>query len=257
MVRNNPVSFYDPDGNMPLSCLARNADADDKPEAYQRTRRRAVGIPEDDSPLPATTLLARRRLAVGVADTERSQGINTLAVKRPPALLMVKEEAKDDQRQVKQKNFVNLQDERDKYEITIRNGKLFYKEQLLDTKENGRFKFIQDHNGALYGAETSDNPEGIKHSSLLGDEWPVSAGTISASEGEVIQLTSSSGHFRPGSEHLDFTKNYMQLNGVSILQVNPFFGDGKKTRRVNRSVASYKAKYMSSSARPDPREGSR
>lgn len=75
-------------------------------------------------------------------------------------------------------SFFDLTTVRGLHRITIVNGQLIYKGFPLTTKESGRFKFIQDKNGDLFGGESSDDPDGIKHSSILGSDWPTSAGTI-------------------------------------------------------------------------------
>lgn len=264
MCRNNPTTLYDPDGQMPRKNSTSSVNEDEIRQRYISRRRGAVGLPQPDeimaqprvrssSAIMASSSVAmpgwnpgRRRGAIGLADIEQSLKTMTIdkKLKIPLPLPIVKEEALEDKQQAAQSKFVNLMSIREEHRITVQSGKLIYKNQPLTTSESGRFKFIQDDNSALYGVEASDDPEGIKHSSLLGSNWPISAGTISAHDGEIIQLTSSSGHFRPSKEHLDFTENYLRSEGVNILQVSHFFGKSKKTRRVKRSVASYVSKYL-------------
>ncbi|EPF0315288.1 RHS repeat-associated core domain-containing protein [Enterobacter chuandaensis] len=259
MCTNNPVTYIDPDGRMlkAFSDRLRGTTENDRqiapPESYLQRRRGNVGMTtfvqnDDEQYVPSEVNAIRgRRLAVGIEHPSANSGnLNPIVsmLKRPGNLKMVKEEALEDKLQIINNKFVNLQNKRDEYQINILNGRLFYKGNLLTTKESGRFKFIQDDNNSIYGVEASDDPEGIKHSSLLGDSWPISAGTLSVHEGEVIQLTSSSGHFRPTKVHMEYTKTYLEKNGVNVMSASPFFGEGKKTQRVKRSVQSYKAKYM-------------
>ncbi|OWF75571.1 hypothetical protein B4907_21295 [Yersinia kristensenii] len=157
---------------------------------------------------------------------------------------MVKQEALEDKCHNKRGKFLNLTTVRGPYRITIVNGKLIYKGFPLTTKESGRFKFIQDKSGDLFGAESSDDPDGIKHSSILGWDWPISAGTISATDGIVHMLSSSSGHFRPSIGHLNYTANYLRLNGVLVVDVVPFWDNENKFLRVNKDVISFRKKYM-------------
>lgn len=259
MCTNNPVKYTDSDGRMLKAfsdCLRAAADSDRQiapPESYLQRRRGNVGITtfiqndDEQGAPPEVSAIRGRRLAVGIASPLPGSGNLNTAVsmpKRPGYLKMVKEEALEDKLQIKNKKFVNLQNKREQYKVNILDGKLFYRDELLTTKESGRFKFIQDENDSIYGVETSDDPEGIKHSSLLGESWPISAGTLSVHEGDVIQLTSSSGHFRPANENMEYTKSYLEIKGVSVMSASPFFGEGKKTQRVKKDVQSYKRKYM-------------
>ncbi|WP_189395073.1 hypothetical protein [Pseudomonas laurentiana] len=191
--------------------------------------------------------LQSRRGALG-ADLYRSDSTGRIAIplSELSPLRMVKQEALEDMLQNKNRKFMNLTAVRDQYRITIINGRLYYKGFPLTTREDGRFKFIQDQSGDMFGVETSDDPDGIKHSSLLGKSWPISAGTIVATNGVVQVLSGSSGHFQPSINHLTYTENYLRQNDVLVLQFLPFWTSENKARRVKRDVASYVKKYMSS-----------
>jgi len=77
----------------------------------------------------------------------------------------------------------------------------------------------------------------------MGEKWPVSAGIISASDGELINLSSSSGYFRPGKTNLNATVSFLKKRGVIIYNISPFFG-GKNTKRLSiSSLTSFRKKY--------------
>lgn len=187
--------------------------------------------------------LQNRRGAIGSELCATNTTITNFPVALPP-LRMVKQEALEDKCHNKRGKFFDLTTVRGLHRITIVNGKLIYKGFPLTTKESGRFKFIQDKNGDLFGVESSDNPDGVKHSSILGSDWPISAGTICATDGIVQMLSGSSGHFRPSVEHLNYTANYLRLNGVLVIDVVPFWGSENKSLRVSRDVISFRKKYM-------------
>ncbi|WJM95389.1 hypothetical protein QEP73_17685 [Pseudomonas defluvii] len=190
--------------------------------------------------------LQNKRGAIG-ADLYRTDSTERIPIPLSALspLRMVKQEALEDMLQNKNRKFLNLAAVRDQYRITIINGRLYYKNFPLTTRGDGRFKFIQDQSGDMFGVETVDDPDGIKHSSLLGSAWPISAGTIVATNGIVQVLSGSSGHFQPSISHLAYTENYLRQNDVLVVQFLPFWTTENKSRRVKRDVASYMKKYMS------------
>ena len=191
---------------------------------HQRGRRRALGMGYEGAQLPTD-------LGISLSDLSH--------------LAMVEDEALDDINAMKSGAFADYINERQNYRLSIVDGKIIYQDKPLNTNERGRFKFVQDRNGELYGAETESNPEGIKHSSLMGDEWPVSAGTMSVSDGELIDISSSSGHFRPGQKNLNATVSFLTKRGVVIFNVSPYFGENDTRRLSISSPASFRKKFYS------------
>ncbi|MFQ6249405.1 hypothetical protein ACLMPM_24290 [Yersinia enterocolitica] len=104
--------------------------------------------------------LQNRRGVIGSELCATNLTITNFPVALPP-LRMVKQEALEDKCHNKRGKFFDLTTVRGRHRITIVNGKLIYKGFTLTTKESGRFKFIQDKNGDLFGVESSDNPDGL------------------------------------------------------------------------------------------------
>ncbi|BEN27489.1 hypothetical protein [Serratia marcescens] len=187
-----------------------------------------------------------RRTALG-AGSNRTQIHTDLAVSLSDLshLAMVEDEALDDINSMRNGTFIDYINSRKNYMLSIVDGKIYYQDKLLNTNECGRFKFVQDRNGEIYGAETENDPEGIKHSSLMGNEWPVSAGTMSANDGELNDISNSSGHFRPGQTNLNATVSFLKKRDVVIYNVSPFFG-GNNVRRLSiSSPVSFRKKFYS------------
>ncbi len=186
-----------------------------------------------------TPVPRRRRKALGGMDTDTvGLGIDVAqSLCDLRELCVVEEEAIEDINALKGGFFSDYIKSRQDYALSIKKGRLYYQGELFNTRENGRFKFVQDRNGDIYGAETSADPDGIKHSSLIGREWPVSAGTMSARNGMLLSISSASGHFRPPRVHLDATVNYLKKKGVKIDEVCPFFGEDNVKRLNLRSPA--------------------
>lgn len=163
----------------------------------------------------------------------------SLAQPAPPAML--KNKAIEDAKKIKKGVFVNYQETRRDFRIRIRESKLYYQGAPLTTDRNGEFKFIQDTSGKLYGVEA--NSKGIKHSSILGKEWPVSAGEMVVQEGILISMSNSSGHFYPGEKNLRYTEFCLKSVGVNGVKIN-VIPTTEMPKRLKETVPQYKAKYV-------------
>ncbi|MBH3019476.1 hypothetical protein [Serratia ureilytica] len=193
-----------------------------QPPMHQRGRRTALGAGSNSTQVHTD-------LAVSLSDLSH--------------LAMVEDEAFDDINTAKNGTFIDYINSRKNHMLSIVDGKFYYQDKPLNTNERGRFKFVQDRNGEIYGAETENDPEGIKHSSLMGNEWPVSAGTMSARDGELIDISSSSGHFRPGQKNLNATVSFLNKRGIVIYNISPFFGESDARRLSISSPASFRKKF--------------
>lgn len=59
----------------------------------------------------------------------------------------------------------------------------------------------------------------LHHSSLSAGEPVMMAGEIVIRNGEIISIVNRSGHFKPKSEHIEFTKKYLEINGVDTSKI--------------------------------------
>lgn len=176
-------------------------------------------------------------------DTESIKTFDPADLKLAKPLKLVKEEALEDIKAMKDRIFRDLYMTRHNYEITISDGLLYNNCKPLSTREGGRFKFIQDRDGTIFGIETKDDSEGVKHSSLMGEDWPISAGTISATNGRIDNISNASGHFRPTRQHLELTVSFLKSKGVSVERQSPYFGEDKSKRLNTLSAKDFRRRY--------------
>ena len=151
--------------------------------------------------------------------------------------------------------FPFLDGDLDNYEITVQNGKLMYQGKILDTQEleeihckdiieesnkpnKLRFMFLLHPNGRLYGALERQNSKQYKHSSLLGEEWPLMAGKMRTnSKGELDVITIKSGHFVPDQEgYLYLMRDYLEARGVNTTHAL----SGKKLDKIFKVLSTSK-----------------
>ena len=111
--------------------------------------------------------------------------------------------------------------ERQAYEVTVKDGRLIGADgQPFDTRDatvsgekTGSAIFVMDHDGKLY----LSNKAGIadfQHTSFLAGQPVAAAGTIRVENGEIKEITRSSGHYRPGPEFLDQAVAELHARGV-------------------------------------------
>jgi hypothetical protein len=111
--------------------------------------------------------------------------------------------------------------ERQAYEVTVKDGRLHGADgQPFDTRDatvsgekTGSAIFVMDHDGKLY----LSNKAGIadfQHTSFLAGQPVAAAGTIRVENGEIKEITRSSGHYRPGPEFLDQAVAELHARGV-------------------------------------------
>lgn len=111
--------------------------------------------------------------------------------------------------------------ERQAFEVTVKDGKLHGADgQPFDTRNatasgeaTGRAIYVMDHEGKLY----MSNKAGIadfQHTSFLAGQPVAAAGTIRVEDGQVKEITRSSGHYRPAEEFLDQAVAELHARGV-------------------------------------------
>jgi len=111
--------------------------------------------------------------------------------------------------------------ERQAFKVTVQDGKLLGADgQPFDTRDatvsgekTGSAIYVMDHDGNLY----LSNQAGIadfQHTSFLAGQPVAAAGTIRVENGEVKEITRSSGHYRPGEEFLDQAVAELHAKGV-------------------------------------------
>ncbi|WP_430500110.1 hypothetical protein ACQRWP_33475 [Micromonospora trifolii] len=94
------------------------------------------------------------------------------------------------------------------------------------TRDGGRAIFVMDERGNMYASNYQQ--VGDFHHSTLGNGQPVAAaGEIAVVDGRVQYVTSASGHYQPGPEHMRQVTDELSRNGVKDI---PLFGFDGRTR---------------------------
>jgi hypothetical protein len=113
-------------------------------------------------------------------------------------------------------------EERKRYELTVRNGKLYDAEgKPFDTStsstafsENEAI-FVISKDGRLY-ASTEPMDGYFHHSSLVAGEPVPGVGGVKANDGTLKVFSDGSGHYRPTLKQLKWTIRYLQKLGLDL-----------------------------------------
>ena len=127
-----------------------------------------------------------------------------------------------DQQLIRSASFHNFGAARNSFEVTVSDsGQLLFQNKPLSTGLQ-EFDWIMDADKRMYGFfKQSGNffgeGAGSYHSSLLGDEWPVCAGTIKTDiNGKIISISNKSGHFAPEADNLKYAVNILTEKKAEI-----------------------------------------
>lgn len=122
---------------------------------------------------------------------------------------------------------------RERTRLTVHDGRLFDKDgRPFDTSAGEAHWssepsaiFVMDGKGNLY-ASNEHVPRDFHHSSLMAGQPVAGAGEIRVADGRLVNVTDSSGHYRPPPECLDQVVAYLKKEGVDF--------DGVGIERFNR-----------------------
>jgi hypothetical protein len=111
--------------------------------------------------------------------------------------------------------------ERASFKISVKDGLLMGADGApVDTRQatasgetTGRAIYVMDHAGEMYLANESGLAE-FQHTSFLAGQPVAAAGTIRVEDGQVKEITRSSGHYRPAPEFLDQAVAELHAKGV-------------------------------------------
>ncbi|VUS55795.1 hypothetical protein SB6415_00042 [Klebsiella pasteurii] len=272
---HDPVNNTDPSGHMPkktaeemeaatrarMAALnAGKAQAEALPAALPQPRRTngatgttAAQVRQRAAPAAAVqgapqqrTRPPQRTRAPAIASTSGQANSSASNLVKPAPLSVLKMKATEDAKAAAR--FEDYHDVRHHFRIDIHEGKLWHAGSLLTTSEDGGFKFIQDEDGSLYGVESYEHSDFPKHTSLLGESWPISAGTMIVDRGRVIKISNGSGHFHPAKKNLEYTKKFLENSGVKVRGDDLFQTEGNP-ERLKETVSQYRAKYLNAASR--------
>lgn len=131
-----------------------------------------------------------------------------------------------------QKAIQYIKDERERvnYQLFIRNGLIYNSRGQLFHTDGKRALFVMDKEGQIYG-KINRNPgilQNFHHTSFLAGSPAASAGEITVDTGKLIEITDSSGHYRPSLDYFlqffeELMKQGMVINNTKLVLTN-FWG---------------------------------
>lgn len=83
-------------------------------------------------------------------------------------------------------------------------------------KKDGFVHYAMDYRGRLYIGFAPGNDTKFFHSSLVGGEHVISAGTMYVQNGQILVVTNDSGHYTPRDRDLRNLLVQLQLRGVNL-----------------------------------------
>ncbi len=119
--------------------------------------------------------------------------------------------------------------ERQQYEVTVRQGKLFWRGQLLNTEHpvegapKATFIFVMAMDGTLYAAPNGGTAQNIHHSSFLAGHPAASAGTIVVVDGVVQKITNKSGHYGHRAAKMRQVLAELERRGIDTERIDTSF----------------------------------
>ncbi|XP_065856956.1 IQ domain-containing protein IQM6 [Euphorbia lathyris] len=121
--------------------------------------------------------------------------------------------------------------EREAYEITLENGKFFYKQsgQILDTAggpKDTKWIFVLSTSKSLYvGMKIKGN---FQHSSFLAGGATLSAGRLVVEDGVLKAIWPHSGHYLPTEENFQEFMSYLTEHNVDLSEVKKSPAEGEE-----------------------------
>ncbi|GJN33205.1 hypothetical protein PR202_gb21777 [Eleusine coracana subsp. coracana] len=117
---------------------------------------------------------------------------------------------------------VNLQKEREDYEVVIEDGKLMYKNsrQVLDTSggpRDAKWIFVLSTSKNLYVGQKKKGT--FQHSSFLAGGATSAAGRLVVEDGVLKAIWPHSGHYRPTEENFQEFQSFLRDNDVDLTDV--------------------------------------
>ncbi|CAL9157753.1 IQ domain-containing protein IQM4 [Musa acuminata AAA Group] len=109
--------------------------------------------------------------------------------------------------------------EREAYEVSVRNGKLVYKqsERLLNTPQGSKWIFVLSTSRSLYVGKKKRGT--FQHSSFLAGGATTAAGRLVAEEGVLEAVWPYSGHYLPTEYHFGEFISFLRDNHVDLTNV--------------------------------------
>ena len=119
--------------------------------------------------------------------------------------------------------------ERKAYEVTVQDGRLYYRGKLLNTEHpvagapKATFIFVMAKDGTLYAAPNGGTAQNIHHSSFLHGAPAAAAGTMVVVDGVVQKITNKSGHYGHRAGKMRQVLAELEKRGVDTERVETSF----------------------------------
>lgn len=138
--------------------------------------------------------------------------------------------------------------ERRFYEVTVHEGKLYWRGKLLNTEHpvegapKSTFIFVMAKDGTLYAAPNGGTTQNIHHSSFLAGHPAASAGTMVVVDGVVQKITNKSGHYGHRAGKMRQVLAELERRGIDTEHVDTSFKKrpGKLAKTMTALVARVK-----------------
>lgn len=119
--------------------------------------------------------------------------------------------------------------ERTAYEVTVHEGRLYWRGQLLSTEHpvagtaKATFIFVMAKDGTLYAAPNGGTAQNIHHSSFLAGHPAAAAGTFVVVDGVVQKITNKSGHYGHRAGKMRQVLTELERRGVATDHIDTSF----------------------------------
>jgi hypothetical protein len=119
--------------------------------------------------------------------------------------------------------------ERKAYEVTVQDGRLYYRGKLLNTEHpvdgapKATYIFVMAKDGTIYTAPNGGTAQNIHHSSFLHGAPAAAAGTMVVVDGVVQKITNKSGHYGHRAGKMRQVLAELEKRGVDTERVETSF----------------------------------
>lgn len=119
--------------------------------------------------------------------------------------------------------YINDLDERKKYKVEFKEGKLLYSNSGEPVMANNHL-YVIDKNGDFYIWDRVGEKGKYHHSTILAGEPVVCAGAITVVDGKLVTINNHSGHYKPELRHFKNALRILLLNGIDNFKASNVTG---------------------------------
>jgi hypothetical protein len=137
--------------------------------------------------------------------------------------------------------------ERQPYEVTVLDGKLYWRGALLNTEHpvagapKATFIFVMAKDGTLYAAPNGGTAQNIHHSSFLHGGPAAAAGTLVVVDGVVQKITNKSGHYGIRAGKMRQVLTELERRGIDTEHIDTSFK--KRPGKIAKTMTALVARF--------------